>query len=126
MQTNEQNNMHAQETVTELLSNNKQLLDKQINTQTILNIVQNCSQSEKNEKFINLLCALCHCNNEAIQSNQDDICDIIIENEEFNKLLIKVEKVPGSRNQHFAIFDANEFRQRSAARTGEQRVDGNL
>jgi len=32
MMTNDENNMYAQYTVTELLANNKPLLDKQINT----------------------------------------------------------------------------------------------
>jgi hypothetical protein len=59
MMTNEDNNMYAQFTVTELLANNKQLLDKQINTQTIRNIIQNCSDNLKDEKYLNLLSALC-------------------------------------------------------------------
>lgn len=61
--------MFAQDTVTELLTDNQKLLEKQINTETIQDIVQNCSDNPKNQKFINLLCALCDCNNEAILSN---------------------------------------------------------
>ena len=108
MMTNEQNNMLAQDTITELLDNNKQLLDKQIKTQTIRNIIQNCSDNLKNEKFLNLLSALCQCNGEAIVSNQDDICSMLLDPDEFTNLLIKVEKVPGTTNKHRAIFDDKE------------------
>lgn len=69
MMTSEQNNLFAQQTISELLLNNKHLLDKQINTSTIKNIVQRCLDSEKNQMFLSLLSALCQCNGEAITSN---------------------------------------------------------
>jgi hypothetical protein len=69
MMANENNNLMADSTVNELTKNNKQLLDKQINEKTIENIVQNCSENQKNERFLTLLCALCECNGEAISGN---------------------------------------------------------
>lgn len=42
----------------------------------------------KNERFLNLLATLCSCNGEAVNSNQDDTCEILLENDENNKALI--------------------------------------
>jgi hypothetical protein len=58
--------------------NYKLLLDKQINTTVIKNIVENCANSSKNEKFLTLFSALCSANGEAIPSNQDDMCDFLL------------------------------------------------
>jgi len=69
MVTSEENNLQAESTITELLTDNKPLLDKQINTTTIRKIIQNCASNKKNERSLNLLSALCQCNGEAIASN---------------------------------------------------------
>ena len=42
----------------------------------------------KNERFLNLLATLCSCNGQAVNSNQDDTCEILLENEENNEALI--------------------------------------
>lgn len=83
MSTQEENDINSEATITELLNNNKTLLDKQINTATIRNIVKICSDSQKNDRFIVLLSSLCSCNGEAILSNQDDICELLLEDDEF-------------------------------------------
>lgn len=53
-----------------------------------------------------MLAALCHCNGEAITTNQDDICQLLLEDEDFQCLLIKVE---ASQRTHFAIIDDPEI-----------------
>ena len=106
MATVEQNNLKADMTIEELLENNKQLLDKQINTATIGKIVQNCSDNPKSERSINLLAALCQCNGEQIATNQDDVCEYLLGEDEFKHLLLKVEA--GQGNQHMVIFDDDE------------------
>jgi hypothetical protein len=81
---------------------------------------------------LNLLSALCICGDEAIGSNQDDICDLLLgggddeeeaeggeddkegEEEEdkadYSDLLIKVEtEVDGTTRRHFAIFHEPEY-----------------
>ena len=95
MMTTDKNNLMAEATTNEILLNNKQLLDKQINTTVIRNIIENCAKSIKNERFLNLLSALCSCNGESISTNQDDICDMLLEEEEFENILIKVRKRSG-------------------------------
>ena len=102
MMTSNENSLNAEDTITELLTNNKQLLDKQITTDTIENIVQNCSDNDKNERYLNLMYSICQCNGEAIGSNQDDICDFLLETEEFLHILIDV-KVKGS--DYYVIFE---------------------
>jgi hypothetical protein len=42
----------------------------------------------KNERFLNLLATLCSCNGEAVNSNQDDTCEILLENNDNNEALI--------------------------------------
>jgi hypothetical protein len=91
MMTTDKNNLFAEETTNEILNNNKLLLDKQINTQVIRNIIENCAKSKKNKRFLNLLSSLCSCNDEAISSNQDDICDLLLDEPDFEKILMKIK-----------------------------------
>lgn len=88
MTATEQNNFRAERTITELLKNNEVLLDKQITKETIINFVELCKGQTKNERFLNLLATLCSCNGEAVNSNQDDTCEVMLENEENNTALI--------------------------------------
>jgi hypothetical protein len=69
MTANEQNNLKAENTITELLKNNEVLLDKQITKETIDNFVELCKGQIKNERFLNLLATLCSCNGQAVNSN---------------------------------------------------------
>jgi len=85
----------AEETTNEILRGNKLLLDKQINSNVIRNIVETCARSQKNKRFLNLLCSLCSCNEEAISSNQDDICDLLLEEEDFTSILMKINTRQG-------------------------------
>jgi hypothetical protein len=88
MTANEQNNFKAEATLTELLKDNEVLLDKQITKETIINFVDLVKGQTKNERFLNLLATLCSCNREAVNSNQDDTCEVLLENEDNNKALI--------------------------------------
>ena len=56
-----------------------------------------CQHQKKNERFLNLLATLCSCNEDAVASNQDDICEILLE-EPDNKdtLVIKMISKDGS------------------------------
>ena len=64
--------------------------------------MQNCSDSQKNERFLTLLCALCECNGESISGNQDYICEFVLEVEEFKHLLILIQQIGG---KYYAKFD---------------------
>jgi len=57
---------------------------------------------------LNLLSSLCSCNDEAIPTNQDDICTLLLEEEEFDSILMKVETKRGNgmqRIHEIAISD---------------------
>jgi len=80
MTATEENNFRAEATITELLKNNRVLLDKQITKDTIVNFIELCKLQVKNERFLNLLATLCSCNGEAVNSTQDDTCEALLEN----------------------------------------------
>jgi hypothetical protein len=80
MVTTEKNSFLAEKTITELLSNNKQLLDTQIETSTIVSLIELCLRQPKHERFLNLLSNLCQCEGQAITSNQDGIYATVLEN----------------------------------------------
>jgi len=110
MNTMDENNIMSEATIVELLNDNKSLLDKQINTATLRNIVQICSDNPKSERFITLLCSLCSCNGEAILSNQDDICELLLNQDDFQHLLIKIEK---RGHSYCPIFNDGEVLERN-------------
>jgi DNA integrity scanning protein DisA with diadenylate cyclase activity len=92
MVTTEKNSFLAEKTIEELLANNKQLLDTQIETSTIVSLINLCLQQPKHERFLNLLSHLCSCEGQAIASNQDGIYLTVLENEENRKgMLFTIE-----------------------------------
>ena len=106
MTATEQNNFRAESTITELLKNNEVLLDKQITKETIINFVELCKGQMKNERFLNLLATLCSCNGQAVNSNQDDTCEILLENPENNEALImKLYANPGNGEYEIRIHE---------------------
>lgn len=82
MVTTEKNSFFAEKTIEELLLNNKQLLDTQIETSTIVSLIDLCLRQPKHERFLMLLSHLCSCDGQAIVSNQDGIYQTVLENEE--------------------------------------------
>lgn len=66
MTTTEQNSFGAEKTISELLENNKKLLDSQIEPSTIISLIDLCLTQPKHERFLNLLSGICSCNGEAI------------------------------------------------------------
>jgi len=73
MSTKQENNIRAEATIAELVSNNRVLLEKQIKKKTIEDFVDLCVEQQKHERFIILLTALCSCQGEAVITNQDHI-----------------------------------------------------
>jgi hypothetical protein len=57
----------------------------------------------KNERFLNLLATLCSCSGKAVNSNQDDTCEILLENEENNEALV-MKMVPGKSYFDYEII----------------------
>ena len=59
MITNESNSFFAEKTIAELLTDNRELLDTQIESSTIRGLINLCLTQPKHERFLNLLAALC-------------------------------------------------------------------
>jgi hypothetical protein len=80
MKTTEANSFGAENTISEVLANNKLLLDTQIEPSTIISLIDLCLTQPKHERFLNLLSGICSCNGEAISANQDNIVITIMDN----------------------------------------------
>lgn len=74
MQTADDNDIKAESTITELISNNKKLLEEQISEETIIKFINLCKAQKRHRRFIDLLTALCSSLGHAIPSNQALIC----------------------------------------------------
>lgn len=81
-------NIKAEATIAVLVSNNKILLEKQITKETIEKFINLCKEQEKDERFVLLLATLCSCLDEAIISNQNNIIELILENDETKNILV--------------------------------------
>lgn len=80
--------INAENTIAVLVSNNRTLLEKQITSGTIQKFINLCKEQRKDERFVLLLTALCSCMDEAISSNQNDIINILLENDENRGILV--------------------------------------
>lgn len=59
----------AEATLTELIDNNKMVLENKIKKLTIKNFISLLFNNEAHEKYVNLLRALCTCNGAAMINN---------------------------------------------------------
>lgn len=66
MKTNKENDIFAQSTVEELLSDNQKLLVTQITPGIIKQFINLCKIQEKDKKLVKLLTALCTCYGKAV------------------------------------------------------------
>ena len=121
MKTKTENNIRAEATIAELVSNNKKLLEKQITPETIRKFIELCKLQQKHERFIILLTALCSCVDEAIMSNQNDIIEILLEDQlNRDSLIMPIRGVPSETPQTVQIeldpgvwVDFKDFQQAS-------------
>ena len=90
-------NIKAEATIAVLVSNNKMLLEKQITKETIENFINLCKKQEKDERFVLLLVALCSCLDEAIISNQNNVVELVLENDETKSILVMPIKDRGEQ-----------------------------
>ena len=68
MKTDLINELHSEMTLTELIDNNKLILQNKIKPDAINSFIY--LLKEQDEKYVNILRALVKCDNEAIQNNQ--------------------------------------------------------
>ena len=69
MQSSENNNFHAEATLTELVDNNTDILENRITEDTINRFIQVIVANEKHEKYVKLLRALVNNEGEAVVRN---------------------------------------------------------
>ena len=67
--TDKRNDLLSEPTLTELIDNNKLILETGISKETICNLINMITVQEKHSKYINILRALINCNNHAIVGN---------------------------------------------------------
>ncbi len=73
-------------TLTELIDNNTKILESRIKKETIEKIVQDVDFKKKNLYFIDLLRAICICNQKPMFLNQKIITSLILNKEKFKVL----------------------------------------
>lgn len=88
MSTNKENDIFAQSTVEELLSDNKKLLEEQITPSIIKQFITLCKTQGKDKKLIKLLTALCTCYGEAVEHNQQSIVKFLLEDRDTREKLM--------------------------------------
>ena len=74
----EEIDLWAEPTLTELIDNNKHILENKIKLKTICFFVDILVLSEKHEKYVKLLRALVNCDGEPIVRNQDQVTKLIL------------------------------------------------
>jgi len=91
MKTNKDNDIFAQSTVEELLSDNQKLLETQITPGIIKQFINLCKIQEKDKKLVKLLTALCTCYGNAVEHNQLNIVKYLLEDKETrDKLMMPI------------------------------------
>jgi len=61
MQSTSENNLYAEQTLTELVDNNTDILENRITEETIARFIDVIVKSQKHEKYVKLLRALINC-----------------------------------------------------------------
>ena len=88
MKSTSKSDIFAEATLTELIDNNRMVLENKIKKQTIKTFISLLFNNEAHEKYVKLLRALCTCNGEAMINNQADISRAIFDDDEIKNTLI--------------------------------------
>ena len=67
-------NLMASATLTELIKDNKRILDNRIKKETIISLIKILLSDKREAKYCEMLRVLVNCNGSAIISNQAEIC----------------------------------------------------
>jgi hypothetical protein len=90
----EANSFCAEETLIEILSDNKPLLEHFVTPEMINRFVELLWSRERDSKYMKLLTVLCTSQGQAIASNQNAICELVLDNpENCNTVLMRVRHV---------------------------------
>jgi len=90
----ETNSFSAEETLIEILNDNKPLLEHVVTPEMISRFVELLRLRERDPKYMKLLTVLCTSQGEAIESNQNAISELVLNNpENCNTVLMRVRHV---------------------------------
>jgi len=77
MNCDEENDIDAEPTLTELIDNNTDVLENRIKKSTIYRFVNALLGDEQNPKYVSLLIALVNCEGQAVKGNQSEISTLL-------------------------------------------------
>lgn len=98
----------AEATLTELIDNNKRILESKIKIETIARFVGMLKYQNPHSKYVNLLRALTVCNGEPVLANQAEISRAIFEDEETRDAICYRLKIDSDGPQDIYVF-ANKY-----------------
>ena len=90
---------HARETLTELINNNKDIVETKIDVETISKILQFLIQKKKNWKYVAILSALCICQDRPMINNQKELTRRILDVPEVLKFFLFEVKLDERKEQ---------------------------
>ena len=103
--TNPKSDLLSEPTFTELIGNNKRILETKIKKEIIQKLVSALKRRKTNARFVNLLRALTVCNGEAMLANQGEIAKLIFEDEEiFNAICYPIKKGRDGDSSEMFVF----------------------
>ena len=118
----------AEPTLTELIDNNKRILENKINPETIEKFVNMLKTQSPHEKFVKLLRALTVCNGEPMTKNQDELSSLICVDEQARDKLCYRAEIRSSGNVYVFVVPFNEwielteFERESRKRSGNTEI----
>jgi len=109
--TGDDNDLYAEATLTTVLANNKWLLQSNVNQASLKLFVDLLLEQDKDKRYVDLLAATCSCKGEAINSNQEDLIQLIFGSEStVNSLTIRTAlDQKGGPNIKFIDFEDGDL-----------------
>ena len=93
--TTDDTDIGAEETLTELIDNNRRILETKITTQTIRSFIE-MLRDEKSDKYVKMVYALCVCEGQPMIFNQAEVSELILHDDElFDELVFPITKSNG-------------------------------
>jgi len=96
LDTREHNDISAGRTLTELIDNNKRILESRIEADTIKKFIDFLSENDKDPKFVAILRAIVICNDEPMIKNQKELSKFLLTDKKVKNDLIFLLK----KNDH--------------------------
>jgi hypothetical protein len=117
LKTREYNDIQSGRTLTELIDNNKRILESRIKADTISQFIRNLVDNERDSKSINILRAICICDGKPMIKNQKEISEQLLRTPSHAKELIFPLRRFGNKIEVQVLdinhkwFEINDFNQ---------------